>query len=206
MLQDNGSDGFGSDGDDSHGFRRTFPLPATLHFWERGVGGCGSSGFSPTGMLLLSYAFACRIRVMELCVMPSVYCVKCKMPRREKGIVSPGMIPPCKCCGGDVVPGNPLVQRKRAKRKKNRKFCYAKYINSIRWAKKRIQALEHYGYKCDICKTDQKLQVHHKSYRNVGKEQMADLRVLCKDCHSIEHENKYRSSDPLSVEFRQIIG
>ena len=48
-------------------------------------------------------------------------------------------------------------------------------------------------------------QVHHLHYRTLGKERMSDLRVLCKDCHSVEHENKYRATDPLSVEYRAMM-
>ena len=70
---------------------------------------------------------------------------------------------------------------------------YVTYLNSSAWAQKREQVLQRDGYRCD-CKSDQDLEVHHKTYENIGKEPISDLLTLCSDCHS-KHHNKLPSTE-----------
>jgi 5-methylcytosine-specific restriction endonuclease McrA len=61
---------------------------------------------------------------------------------------------------------------------------YTDYIKSARWKRKRQDALRYYGRKCQAChKRPKVLHVHHRSYRNLGNEKMADLCPLCVSCH-----------------------
>ena len=65
---------------------------------------------------------------------------------------------------------------------------YQDYLQSEYWQKVRTEALEHYHNKCMLCSKDSGLNVHHNNYTNLGNETMADVVVLCRDCHSKHHE------------------
>lgn len=65
---------------------------------------------------------------------------------------------------------------------------YKRYIKSKWWNLKREQALEYYQYRCGNCGSRYFLQVHHKHYKTLYKEQMCDLMILCKTCHKEHHE------------------
>ena len=85
------------------------------------------------------------------------------------------------------------------------RISYNAYIGSAAWGAKREAALRRYGQKCNRCgTTDAQFQVHHLTYKRLGKEKMADLEVLCKECHQIEHEHKHGPGGALYEEFRQI--
>ena len=62
------------------------------------------------------------------------------------------------------------------------------YLPSNHWKKKREEALEFYGRKCQACGSTESLQVHHLHYKSLHRENVeTDLEVLCADCHKFEH-------------------
>jgi hypothetical protein len=68
----------------------------------------------------------------------------------------------------------------------DRQLLHRQYLQSELWKQKRLEALEHYGQKCNRCGqfgTD----VHHKTYKRVGSERLSDLEVLCRECHEAHH-------------------
>lgn len=65
---------------------------------------------------------------------------------------------------------------------------YDDYLDSEEWAKKRTYLLKKVGYKCQNCSSRRNLQVHHLTYKRVGRERTTDLQVLCRNCHEIEHD------------------
>lgn len=79
---------------------------------------------------------------------------------------------------------------------------YQKYIKSKPFKELREKVLERENYKCQFCGrsieeiADNKkitLQVHHRSYDNLGKcngEEEQDLVVLCSVCHRACHSAK----------------
>jgi 5-methylcytosine-specific restriction endonuclease McrA len=67
------------------------------------------------------------------------------------------------------------------------KEIYGYYLESDGWKIKRKQKLKENGEICDICKGNLNLQIHHKTYKNVGDELMDDLQVLCRNCHTQVH-------------------
>lgn len=73
---------------------------------------------------------------------------------------------------------------------------HKKYIKSEDWNIKRKAKLKEAEYKCQLCSANEtELHVHHNNYNNLGHEEMSDLIVLCKECHSrfhnkLEIENK----------------
>lgn len=96
------------------------------------------------------------------------------------------------------------VEQKLLKKKKKNKSCagrqhniellqkipYDQYMLSDHWKRKRQQALKHYGYFCNRCKSKDRLQVHHKTYERLDCERISDLEILCRDCHCGEHQHE----------------
>jgi len=64
---------------------------------------------------------------------------------------------------------------------------HAKYLRSKEWAEIRYDLLELRGYKCEICGSKAKLQIHHLTYENWGNEEPDDLIILCGYHHCLEH-------------------
>ena len=84
---------------------------------------------------------------------------------------------------------------------------YAEYLRTLHWKRKRQEAFEFHGRQCQECGSTEDLQVHHTTYRRLGRERLKTLQILCKHCHAIRHENKddVTLSDPLSEQYRDII-
>jgi 5-methylcytosine-specific restriction endonuclease McrA len=82
-------------------------------------------------------------------------------------------------------------QAEDAKRKRK----YAKYLMSAEWKAKREQLFELRGKQCEKCGSTKTIQVHHIHYRNIFKERMDDLQVLCKRCHECVHKRMKRKKN-----------
>jgi 5-methylcytosine-specific restriction endonuclease McrA len=65
---------------------------------------------------------------------------------------------------------------------------YQNYLQSDEWKKRRGKALTYWGHRCAICNSGKYLDVHHRTYANIGKEKMTDLIVLCRKCHTLYHD------------------
>lgn len=73
---------------------------------------------------------------------------------------------------------------------------YDAYIRSARW--KNICALKkkEVGNKYERCgHSSARLEVHHLTYERFKRENLNDLRVLCKECHEIEDENRKKTQE-----------
>lgn len=64
---------------------------------------------------------------------------------------------------------------------------YRLYMRSPEWAAKREEALRRAEYRCQGCRSDERLEVHHLTYERFGHERPTDLQVLCHYCHMREH-------------------
>lgn len=62
---------------------------------------------------------------------------------------------------------------------------YKNYLKSPAWKVKRDAVEQRDGGQC-VCGA-QATEVHHKTYKNIGKELLSDLVALCKECHEREH-------------------
>ncbi len=83
---------------------------------------------------------------------------------------------------------------------------YRKYIISADWQGRRKEFLK-FNNSCERCEIprwlaeiayDQDLNVHHKSYKNLGAEDWDDLESLCRRCHEIEKFNRSDLREPKS--------
>lgn len=69
---------------------------------------------------------------------------------------------------------------------------YRQYIASDAWltSPARYEALRSARFRCRICNAPSSeiiLQVHHRTYVNLGDESPDDLTALCRDCHHDVH-------------------
>jgi len=67
---------------------------------------------------------------------------------------------------------------------------YKRYIKSDAWKLKRLDAIKHHGQDCQQCGhflPISMIQVHHITYKRLGKELMEDLMIVCKPCHEKIH-------------------
>jgi 5-methylcytosine-specific restriction endonuclease McrA len=69
-------------------------------------------------------------------------------------------------------------------------MTYQGYINSGSWRDNpaRLAELKAADFRCRLCyasKDDAQLEVHHRTYARLGREQVGDLITLCKECHHI---------------------
>lgn len=69
---------------------------------------------------------------------------------------------------------------------------YNDYLKSDKWLSLRRSVIKS-RKKCERCGYDQKLQVHHKHYKNIFNESPHDLELLCARCHMKEHGLIFKS-------------
>jgi 5-methylcytosine-specific restriction endonuclease McrA len=62
---------------------------------------------------------------------------------------------------------------------------YRTYLKSGLWQVRRLSALDRAGHRCQVCAGTKRLQVHHVTYKNLGREKDNDLTVLCWECHFV---------------------
>jgi 5-methylcytosine-specific restriction endonuclease McrA len=105
-----------------------------------------------------------------------------------------------------------MGRRKRRNRQRRGKRVwvenYGDYLKSPHWLATRKDALDYHGRKCADCGATEPLEVHHVTYKRLGREKMKDLLVLCGACHRIRHEDKpdVVTTDYLSEQYRAIMG
>jgi 5-methylcytosine-specific restriction endonuclease McrA len=81
---------------------------------------------------------------------------------------------------------------------------YHDYIASRSWRQSpaRLAELEAAGFRCRVCNDDGSLsaiEVHHRTYANLGHELPSDLTTLCRDCHRVvtDHQRRLRYARPV---------
>lgn len=69
---------------------------------------------------------------------------------------------------------------------------YWQKLQDPRWQKKRLEAMQDSGFKCEMCGDgDSSLHVHHKEYfkgHEPWEYDLNQLAVLCKNCHEGQHD------------------
>lgn len=75
---------------------------------------------------------------------------------------------------------------------------YQRYLMSPHWLDLRRAKMAETGDRCEQCLATRDLQVHHLTYKRLRQETLADLRVLCRDCHNDAHGHQ----TTLDTEFR----
>lgn len=70
---------------------------------------------------------------------------------------------------------------------------YLEYLKSEHWLKFRQTILEFWGYRCALCYSDAKMDVHHRVYR-LYEEQVTDCLALCRRCHTAADRARQREA------------
>lgn len=70
-------------------------------------------------------------------------------------------------------------------------YWYSLYTRSERWLRIKEKKFKQVGKICEICKSKERIVVHHKTYERVTYEKMDDLQILCRECHSILPHDSY---------------
>ena len=68
------------------------------------------------------------------------------------------------------------------------KIEYQTYLQTPHWKETRLKKLVEVRCACEACGSWLNLNVHHKTYKNLGHEKLKNLRVLCEGCHLKIHE------------------
>lgn len=68
------------------------------------------------------------------------------------------------------------------------KVTYKEYLESDHWKETRQKRLSMPFCFCEVCGWGTHLNVHHNTYKNIGKEKMSDLTILCHNHHREVHE------------------
>jgi hypothetical protein len=86
---------------------------------------------------------------------------------------------------------------------------YEAYLMSEQFSKIREAVFSRDGFRCVVCGSEEVLQAHHLTYRNVYDEDIGDLITLCRRCHATYHavdnrreaiEEHYRKIDLEKIE------
>lgn len=64
---------------------------------------------------------------------------------------------------------------------------YLEYINSPKWQRVRAIRLRKDKFTCQQCGGKNELNVHHLTYKRLGRERIEDLITLCVRCHNDTH-------------------
>ena len=68
---------------------------------------------------------------------------------------------------------------------------YTDYLLTKHWRQLRQIIYEERGRKCQQCKKEiTEYNLHHFTYKRIGKERKSDLKLLCYDCHEQVHFQK----------------
>lgn len=60
---------------------------------------------------------------------------------------------------------------------------YEEYLMSNWWRTFRVKVLKWWDYRCALCYSDKKVDIHHRTYNHLGNEQLNDCVALCRKCH-----------------------
>lgn len=64
---------------------------------------------------------------------------------------------------------------------------YVRYNANWKSVRRKKHHLQH---TCQCCGSRETLDIHHKTYENLGHEKLSDLQVLCRECHYVWHERQ----------------
>ena len=72
-----------------------------------------------------------------------------------------------------------------------RTMPYQEYLRTPEWRGRRERKLDQADNRCQFCNRHHySLNVHHRTYENLGEELDGDLIVLCRACHGTFHEHR----------------
>ena len=85
---------------------------------------------------------------------------------------------------------HPRAKKTSPRLKELRSLPYAEYLLTPEWQAKKQKALRFAGFRCQLCNSASRLNVHHRTYERLGNELLSDLCTFCNDCHMLFHANQ----------------
>lgn len=70
----------------------------------------------------------------------------------------------------------------------NKRKAYNEHLRSKQWFEFKASVIKDRGFKCELCKSQKDLELHHLSYKRFGNEQAKDVMLLCHKCHLKAHK------------------
>lgn len=64
------------------------------------------------------------------------------------------------------------------------------HMQTEAWKTLRRIALQAADNRCQLCNSGHRLRVHHRTYKNLGRETLRDVTVLCDECHTVFHTHR----------------
>lgn len=97
----------------------------------------------------------------------------------------------CQLLGGDGDPVREWLESEGLSRqiRAYKEMPYDSYLATSHWKVKRERAVTRDGYRCRVCNSPDRLNVHHRTYERIGEEVDSDLITLCQPCHQLFHDN-----------------
>ena len=95
-----------------------------------------------------------------------------------------------------------VIKQCKPKKKHNtktvvrRNLPYSEYLLTDHWKETRLRSLSFAKHRCQLCRSNKQLNVHHNNYNRMWNEMISDLVVLCSLCHS-----KFHDKLPLQPEY-----
>lgn len=74
-------------------------------------------------------------------------------------------------------------------------IAYDSYLQTDRWRELAGLIRKKAEYRCQLCASPDRLEVHHRTYARVGCERIADLICLCHECHTTFHTHRKLIAD-----------
>lgn len=84
----------------------------------------------------------------------------------------------------------------KVRKSKNKKLFfkwYTLYLKTEHWQGLRVEVIKRAKGICEECRADQIKDVHHLTYKNVGNENLEDLKGMCDYCHQNRHGKRSKS-------------
>jgi hypothetical protein len=88
------------------------------------------------------------------------------------------------------------AEQEKAQQEQTRKVAelrampYQEYLMTEHWQTVRAATLKRDDNRCRLCRSTERLQVHHNTYERRGCEDPDDTITLCGDCHQMFHDHR----------------
>ncbi len=89
-----------------------------------------------------------------------------------------------------LVDSRSTEQQKNAAYRRMKNMPYQDFLKTAYWKTIRDYVVHRHNGNCQSCLSSRAIDVHHRTYRNHGREHinLGDLMPVCRQCHEILHE------------------
>lgn len=77
---------------------------------------------------------------------------------------------------------------------------YLSYLRSEHWRTFSRTVRDFWEHSCALCKSAEKIDVHHNTYERLGHEKISDVVCLCRNCHKMADRARQRAAEAKRTE------